>query len=52
MILLKKFSDWLDGFNLHEDDRDIIFLLTFSSVGGILMVLLIHAIGEVSNAIF
>jgi hypothetical protein len=51
MILLKMFSDWLDGFDLHPDDRDIIFILTFSSVGGIFMVLLIHSIGEVINAI-
>lgn len=51
MKLLKIYSDWLDKFDLHEDDRDIIFLLTFSSVGGIFMVLLIHSIGEVINAI-
>jgi len=51
MILLKKFSDWLDGFNLHEDDRDIIFIITFSTVAGIFMVLTIHGIGEVINVI-
>jgi hypothetical protein len=42
----------LDGFNLHPDDRDIIFILTFSSAGGIFMVLCIHCIAEVINALF
>ena len=51
MILIKKFSDWLDGFNLHPDDRDLIFIVTFSTVGGIFMVLTIHGIGEVINVI-
>jgi hypothetical protein len=45
------FSDWLDGLNLHPDDRDVIFILTFSTLSGIFMVLLIHGIGEVINAI-
>ena len=37
--------------SLHEDDQDILVLIGFSSIAGTVMVLLIHGIGEVINAI-